>query len=67
MARLESDEDILNVLREIRDTLNRIYVCFDDQYLEIQKQKTTKRKSTFKSMLTDQRKKFILCSLMKDI
>lgn len=53
----EQEDEVLSVLVEIRDILNRIYTCFEDQYLEIQKKKYSEKISTFESMLTDIRKK----------
>ena len=34
-----TNDELLGVLKEIRDTLSRIYTCFEEQYLEIHKQK----------------------------
>lgn len=57
----EPKGEVLDVLVEIRDTLNRIYTCFEDQYLEIQKRKYGEKVEAFKAMLTDVRKKvFVL-------
>jgi predicted transcriptional regulator len=53
----KSDNDNLQVLLEIRDTLNRIYICFEKEYLEIQKQKYEEKIKKFEEMLTDTRKK----------
>jgi Fe2+ or Zn2+ uptake regulation protein len=33
------NDELLEVAKEIRDLLSRIYVCFEDQYLDIQRQK----------------------------
>lgn len=52
----ENDE-VLKVLVEMRDTLNRIYTCFEDQYLEIQKKKYSEKVSVFELILTDVRRK----------
>lgn len=53
----EPKDEALAVLVEIRDTLNRIYTCFEDQYLEIQKRKYGEKVKVFEAMLTDVRKK----------
>lgn len=47
----EQNDEVLKVLVDIRDTLNRIYTCFEDQYIEIQKNKPKARVSKFKAML----------------
>jgi DNA-binding transcriptional ArsR family regulator len=52
----EPRDEALKVLIEIRDTLNRIYICFEDQYLEIQKRKYGEKVKAFQGMLTDARK-----------
>ncbi len=49
--------EILEVLIEIRDTLNRIFICFEDEYIEIQKRKYEEKLDAFEEMLTDVRKK----------
>jgi len=51
-----SNDELLEVLKEVRDTLSRIYTCFEDQYLEIQKQKAAKRREMFEDMLTSTRR-----------
>jgi predicted XRE-type DNA-binding protein len=53
----EPKDEVLEVLVEIRDTLNRIYTCFEDEYLEIQKRKYGEKVKVFEAMLTDVRKK----------
>jgi predicted XRE-type DNA-binding protein len=53
----EPKGEVLEVLVEIRDTLNRIYACFEDEYLEIQKRKYGEKVKAFEAMLTDVRKK----------
>jgi DNA-binding MarR family transcriptional regulator len=55
-----NNDEVLEVLREIRDILSRIYACFEDEYVEIQKQKlqrilTTTRKRIF-PLLFDSRR-----------
>lgn len=52
--------EILEVLIEIRDTLNRIFICFEDEYIEIQKRKYGEKLDAFEAMLTDVRKKIFL-------
>ena len=47
----EPKGEILEVLVELRDTLNRIYACFEDQYLEIQQRKHGEKVEAFKGML----------------
>lgn len=53
----ESKGEVLEVLVEIQDTLNRIYACFEDQYLEIQERKYGEKVKAFKAMLTDIRRR----------
>lgn len=53
----ESKGEILEVLVEIRDTLNRIFVCFEDEYLEIQKRKYGEKVKAFDAILTDSRER----------
>jgi hypothetical protein len=54
----EQKDEVFCVLVEIRDTLNRIYTCFEDQYLEIQKGKIAEKETILKAMInTDARKK----------
>lgn len=54
----EPKDEVLAVLIEIRDTLNRVYTCFEDQYLEIQKNKSAEKVRILEAMLTtDIRKK----------
>jgi predicted XRE-type DNA-binding protein len=53
----EPKGEVLEVLAEIRDTLNRIYTCFEDEYLEIQKRKYGEKVKAFEAMLTDVRRK----------
>ena len=53
-----STDEVLGVLREIRDTLNRIYICFEDEYIEIQRQRFGEKVKTLESLLkTESRKK----------
>lgn len=47
-----NNDDVLEVLKEIRDTLSRIYTCFEDQYLEIQRQKVGDKLEVLEDMLT---------------
>jgi len=53
----EPKDEVLAVLVEIRDTLNRVYTCYEDQYLEIQKNKYAEKVRILEAMLTDIRKK----------
>jgi uncharacterized membrane protein len=53
----EPKGEVLEILLEIRDTLNRIYTCFEDEYLEMQKRKYGEKVKAFEAMLTDVRKK----------
>jgi len=53
----ELKDETYAVLVEIRDTLDRIYTCFEDQYLEIQKRKYGEKVKAFEEMLTTVRKK----------
>ncbi len=52
-----NSDEVLEVLREIRDIVSRIYVCFEDEYLTAQERKTGQRLQTLRDMLTDERKK----------
>jgi uncharacterized membrane protein len=64
----EQNDEILKVLVEIRDTLNRIYTCFEDQYLEIQRNKYSEKVKKFKAMLAnkDARKKIFILLFSKN-
>ena len=53
----EQNDEVLKVLVEIRDTLNRIYTCFEDQYLEIEKQIYQKKVKILEAILTPDRRK----------
>ncbi len=55
----EPNSEILEVLVEIRDTLNRLFICFEDQYLEIEKRKNNEMENEFKNILTGNRKRII--------
>jgi|GEM_PF-3486063 len=58
MENLDSNnKDILGVLLEIRDILSRIYVCFEDEYLEIQRQRYGEKIKIFESLLNENRQK----------
>ena len=50
-----TNDELLGVLKEIRDTLSRIYTCFENQYLEIQKQR--EKLAVLEDMLTPVRRK----------
>lgn len=53
----EHNNEILKVLIEIKETLNRIYFCFENQYFEIQEQKNIEKIKVFESILTESRRK----------
>jgi predicted transcriptional regulator len=50
-------DEFLEVVKEIRDLLSRIYVCFEDQYLDIQRQKAGEKFQAFEDLLTPVRRK----------
>ena len=52
-----NNDELLQILREIHDILSRIYTCFEDQYLEIQKQKVGEKLETLENMLTPVRRR----------
>ncbi|EKE05535.1 MAG: hypothetical protein ACD_19C00230G0004 [uncultured bacterium] len=54
---IENENEILVVLQSIEDKLNRIYLCFENQYFDIQNQKNKEKLELFKSIITDNRKK----------
>lgn len=56
-------DDVIEVLLEIREILNRIYTCFEDEYLEIQKRKHEEKVESFKAALTEPRKKIFVLLL----
>jgi len=47
-----NDDELLKTVKEIRDLLIPISACFEDQYLEIQRQKLGEKIETFEAMLT---------------
>jgi DNA-binding MarR family transcriptional regulator len=47
-----NDDELLEVAKEIRDILSRIYVCFEDQYLEIQRKKAGEKLKALEAILT---------------
>lgn len=53
----EENQQVITLLKDIRDILQRIDLCFEDQYLEKQKQKNAEKFSKFESILNDSRKK----------
>jgi DNA-directed RNA polymerase specialized sigma subunit len=53
----EPKNETLEVLTEIRNTLNCIYACFEEQYLEIQKRKYGDKVQALEAILTDPRRK----------
>jgi DNA-binding MarR family transcriptional regulator len=50
------NDEILEVLKEVRDILSRIYVCFEDDYLKIQRQKLVEKLEAFEALLTPARR-----------
>ena len=52
-----NNDELLDVAKEIRELLCRIYVCFEDQYLEIQRRKAGEKLQTFEALLTPVRRK----------
>ena len=50
-------DEYTEILIEIRNTLNKLFECFEDKYLEIQAQKRKMKEESFRSMLSDQRKR----------
>lgn len=52
-----TNDELLGVLKEIRNALSRIYTCFEDQYLEIQKQKVEEELAALEEMLTSPRRR----------
>ena len=51
------NDELLKVLDEIRNLLIPISTCFEEQYLEIQRQKMGEKYETFKAMLSPIRRK----------
>jgi predicted transcriptional regulator len=51
------NDELLEVAKEIRDLLSRIYVCFEDQYLDIQRQKAGEKLQAFEDLMTPVRRK----------
>ena len=51
-----NNDEVLVVLKEIRDTLSRIYTCFEEQYQDIQSRKIGDRLTTLQNILTPVRK-----------
>jgi len=52
-----SNDELLTVLKEIRDILSRVYVCFEDQYREKQAQKAQEKLEALKGMMTPERER----------
>ena len=52
-----SNDELLIVLKETRDILSRIYVCFEDQYREKQAQKVAEKLASLKAMMTSVRER----------
>lgn len=53
------NDELLEVAKEIRELLSRIYVCFEDQYFEIQKKKAGEKLKALKAVLTTPERKRI--------
>lgn len=51
-----NNREILEVLREIRELLIPISACFEDEYLEVQKQKLGEKLAAFEKLLTSTRR-----------
>lgn len=51
-----SNDNVLEVLKEIRDILSRIYTCFEDEYVEIQRRKIGGKLEAFETVLTPDRR-----------
>ncbi len=45
------NDGVLLVLNEIKNTLNKLFVCFEDDYNKIQEKKSSERKEKFLKML----------------
>ena len=54
------NEELLTVLQDIRTLLSRVYVCFEDQYREIQERKTGEQIQAFEDLLTPTRRRIYL-------
>jgi len=52
----ENDE-LLGVVKEMRDILLKIFECYEEQYLEIQRRKFGEKHDAFKKLLTPIRRK----------
>lgn len=50
------NDNVLGVLKEIRDILSRIYTCFEDEYVEIQRRKIGEKLEAFEAVLTPDRR-----------
>ena len=53
----ENDELILKSLTEIQDTLNKIFICYEDQYNDVKKKKG--QFNSFKETVTENRRKIL--------
>lgn len=51
------NDEALALLTEIRDLLSRIYICFEGQYLEIQKQRVGEKLEIFEGLLSSTRRR----------
>lgn len=52
-----SNDELLKILKEIHDLLIPISACFEDQYLEDQRQRRAEKHETFRAILTSARRK----------
>ena len=51
-----SNDELLKTLKEIRDLLIPISACFEDQYLEVQRQRRAEKQEDFRAILTPARR-----------
>jgi DNA-binding MarR family transcriptional regulator len=51
-----SNDELLKTLKEIRDLLIPISACFEDQYLEVQRQRKAEKQEAFRALLTPTRR-----------
>jgi DNA-binding MarR family transcriptional regulator len=55
----ENNDELLEVAKEIRDILLRIFVCYEEQYTEIQRKKAAEKLKALKAVLTTSERKKI--------
>lgn len=55
----KSEQNVLAVLKEIRDLLIPISACFEEQYAEIRRQRLGAKVDTFRNMMTEARKRIL--------